>query len=192
MKQTWWDQNLVDENTLKQFKGWIGDYTAETKIIPAKHIVEKKYKTVLDIGCADGSFKKSLESVGYKGKYIGLDSSGFWIDYNKHKFQFIHNDLDDIQLPDNAYDCTFLRHVLEHQNDFKKGLVEGVRVCQKECIVVFYKQPAEKEVKSYLTKYDLHDNIYSRNDIKKFLDDLGVKGYTFQDIHNETILYIQK
>jgi ubiquinone/menaquinone biosynthesis C-methylase UbiE len=192
MKQTWWDQNLVDDKTLKEFKGWVGDSTVDTKVIPAKHIVKKGYESVLDIGCADGSFKKSLETEGFKGTYVGLDSSGFWIDYNKDKFKFIHDDLDDIQLADGSYECTFARHVLEHQNDFRKGLAEAVRVAAKECIVVFYKQPTDKEVKSYLTKYDLHDNIYAKDDIKKFLDNLNVKSYLFQEIHNETILYIEK
>lgn len=187
MKNSWWDRNLFDPKKEKDFKGWVGDHTATTKVITARYIKAKRYMSVLDIGCANMTFKQALEVEGYLGKYTGADSSTFWLGQE----DFVQADIEELQFKDNEFDVSYVRHVLEHLYDFRKGLSEAIRVCSKECIVVFFNKPLNERKNRYIIEQDLYDNTYPKLELENFLKEKGLK-FEFESLAKETILYIQK
>lgn len=51
--QTWWNKNA--EAMYGTFKEWVGDENAMTKKYAVQYFHEKKYKSVVDLGCADAT-----------------------------------------------------------------------------------------------------------------------------------------
>lgn len=189
-QKKWWDKNL--KRVQGEFSSWIGDERAETKMIASKYIVTKDFSSVLDVGCADCSFSKSLNINFFKGKYQGVDISEYWSLFSDYKR--IHADIEDLSIiKDESYDVVFVRHLLEHCPTFQKGLSEVLRVAIKEVIIVFFNKPGDEEViRDNVDGQIVYSNFYSKDKIEKFLRKMEVKSWNWEDIGTESILYIQK
>lgn len=195
--KSWWDNNV--EKRMNEFEQWIGSPEAKTKVAVRKHVATLKYKSILDCGCGLCS-----EYHGYKNdkidiEYHGLDSCLDLVKKAKSDgINVIHGSIQDIPLPDSSVDITYTRHVLEHIFDYKKALIEMIRVASKEVVVTFFIPPKNTVPQSpHLYKFDINEQIwhnqYQKFDLELFIvSNPKVASYRWTDLPeiNESILHI--
>lgn len=89
-----------------------------------------KEKSILDIGCGDGKITSLIGAIG-----IDNDSEGIRLALDKGvscKVSSVY----DIEFGDEAFDSAFMGDVLEHLEDYRKGLREVRRVIRKYLYLV--------------------------------------------------------
>ena len=127
MNQTWWNQNLSNGKIMDQFKNWIGDYSAQSKVVMRQYIISKGYKSIADVGCGVATEYDGYKNEGYQIDYVGIDSCSILVNNNKSiGIPMIESNCEKIPLPDNSVDVAYSRHVFEHQQNLLE-LVERRR-----------------------------------------------------------------
>lgn len=185
----WWDNNTNEEQML----GWVGDYTASSKVVSRKHIIGKRYKSILDCGAGLCSEYYGYKADGYKIKYSAIDGCEKFVERAKNVgINIVLAELDHIPFPDNSFDVVYIRHVLEHLPRYEDALKEAIRVTKKEVVVVFFIPPTDKED---AINFDgaLYHNFYNKDKMVSFLYSLPeVDKIETQDVGNEVIWSISK
>jgi ubiquinone/menaquinone biosynthesis C-methylase UbiE len=193
-KQTWWDDNLHNQNQFNTFLGWIGDYTATSKVFFRNFLKENThFSSILDIGCGPATeffnFKKDEINIDY----MGVDSSQILFKYNIDRgVPMILADSSNIPIADNSYDIAFARHVLEHQSSFENTINEMIRVGKVLAAHIWFKKPADIEHIDYNPNNNLYHNTYNINLLNNYiLSNPKVDSIEWKDIdHTESILLI--
>ena len=196
--QTYWNNNLNDNMYNNIFKNWVGDCNAISKIYLYNYLIDKNYKNILDVGCADGTLCEGLNKYNIDIKYTGVDSCKYFINKCKEKnINVIESDIRYINsLSDSSFDLVYGRHVAEHQDCFENLFNEMIRISTKEVIHTFFIIPDltnDKNSINYTFKTDLYHNKYSYNEISLFLKNHNkvkfFKHYLIPNT-NESILHI--
>ncbi len=191
-QQTWWDKNLGQK--LGEFKQWIGDFNAESKVYVRKYVAQKGYKTLVDFGCGPATEYFGYKNDNYDLSYLGVDSS--WILYSQTSQQgvpVLHAPVEEVPLPDSSMEVAFSRHVLEHLPTFREALGEMIRVGQKEVINVFFIEPTEAPEKIDFYEPDqLFHNVYNKTDIETFCkENPKVKSLRWERVNaKEVVLFL--
>jgi SAM-dependent methyltransferase len=191
-KQTWWDEHL--KTRFEDFTGWVGDFTAESKVAMRKYIASKNYASILDCGCGPATEYFGYKADGYDIYYMGLDSSKFIIEFVKGRgVPILEGHIEEMpHVPSNAYDVAFSRHVLEHLPTFRLALGELIRVGREEAIHVFFIKPGDEREIKYDEAENLYHNRYKKEDIEDFLrSHKKVTEWRWEDINdNECALFV--
>ena len=169
-KQTWWDANLT--NHFDTFKGWIGDFNAQSKVFVRGYVKSKGYTSIVDCGCGPATEYFGYKNDKYDIDYMGVDSSEFLFNHVKNLgVPAILSPIENISaIADSSYDVAFSRHVLEHLPTYKKGLAEFIRIGRKEVINVFFKKPVDgADIIDFNPELNLYHNSYGKAGIEDFL-----------------------
>jgi len=124
-QQALWDKNYLESSVEKE-------RIEETiKIIPAET------RTILDVGCGNGTFVNTLVSTfpNRFEKIVALDTSEEALRYVKTcKFQ---GSIINLPFEDESFDLVTATEVLEHltYEDFKRGILELQRVSKKSIVI---------------------------------------------------------
>lgn len=80
--------------------------------------------------------------------------------------------IDGYALPytDGFFDLVYMRHVLEHQENYRFLMKEVFRVCKKQIIVNFFIPPTEKEVDEIFYDNVFYHNVYSKKLLISFVN----------------------
>lgn len=118
-------------------------------------------KIVEDWGCGAGGFKKYRTSG-----YVGVDGS-------KTPYAKITADLTKYK---SNVDGIFIRHVLEHNEDWEKILINALKSARKKlCLVIF--TPFEKRTKIIATEViqdlDVPDISFAKKDLTNIIEKYG-------------------
>jgi len=164
-KQTWWDNNLPTR--YDEFAGWVGAKNAPTKEYFRWYVYNKKYKSLIDLGCGNATEYFAYKEEYPELSYLGVDSSK--ILYNRNvelgvPMLWVETSL--IPLPDGHSEVVFSRHVLEHQPSFQLLLSEMIRLASKEAIHVFFITPGDTEIIHYDEAQNLYHNTFSKKAIE--------------------------
>lgn len=191
--QTWWNQNAERQYT--QFQEWVGDEHEESKVYSANHCIEQTYKTILDLGCGDGTFFTTIKSRDPSIEYMGVDSCDFFVQLcTARHIPVLRSDIRSLpEIPDGSIDFVFSRHTWEHQPEFQSILREMVRLANHEACHIFFIKPHMEPTKIvYEPESNLYHNVYSKTDIETILSSIQkVKGWTWVDINaKEVALHI--
>lgn len=189
-KQTWWDLNL--NSKMDTFKQWIGDYTAESKVLLRNYIRSRGYKSIVDFGCGVATEYFGYKNDGYDIDYLGVDSSLILFNKNTEAgVPMIHSDIVSTPLKDGQYEVSFSRHVWEHQPTYKRCLDEMIRVASKEVIHIFFIKPSYEYI-DYNPSENLYHNRYSKNEIEAYcLNNPKVKSIHWEDVNkDECVIFI--
>ncbi len=139
---------------------------------------------VEDWGCGTGGFKRL-----YKGRYSGLDGSD-----NPFVDKIV-----DLRIYRSSVDGIMMRHVLEHNYDWRDVLSNAISSFQKKfCLILFTPFAESTHEIAYNGKHgvDVPDISFSREDIEEFFRDFNWKSEV--DIKTRTgyrvehIYYIEK
>jgi ubiquinone/menaquinone biosynthesis C-methylase UbiE len=135
---------------MDQFKAWIGDYSAQSKVIMRQYIISKGYKSIADVGFGVATEYEGYKNEGYQIDYVGIDSCSILVNRNKSiGIPMIESNCEKIPLPDNSVDVAYSRHVFEHQPSFVGTLAELIRIGRKEAIHVFFINPNVEQIINY-------------------------------------------
>ena len=192
-KQTWWDSNLSKK--FEEFKSWIGDYTAHSKVFVRQYVEGKQYKSIVDFGCGPATEFFGYKNDGYSITYIGVDSSEVLNKFiTSQGVTAILAEIEEVPLPDSCTDVAFSRHVLEHLPTFRLALSEMIRIGEKEVINVFFIPPTnEFEKIDFHAPDQLYHNRYNRKEVEDFCKtNPKVKSLRWEKINEkEEILFLE-
>jgi len=164
---------------------WDGDMLVDKKnsirFQETINLVPKDINSLVDIGCGNGIFLNKLKQFGNIKTLLGIDRSSNALKYLQT--ETLLSDINETQLPDNAYDCVTSLQVIEHLPipQYNTALKELTRISKKYVIIgVPYEEEREKaytKCPSCLTIFnrDLHLRSYNLNDFKNLLNDYGYK-----------------
>lgn len=173
--QTWWNQNA--EARLEEFKGWVGDAMAPSKVYMAEYIKEREglgLYTLLDAGCGTGTFYDTLRQLRVNIAYIGADSCKYFLSMNRDKgVTVIDADICRLPVVNGAFDMVFSRHTFEHQPHVEVILGELIRVARREMCHIFFIKPLmganQQEIINWDYTTNLFHNTYTREVIEREL-----------------------
>ena len=110
------------------------------------HIIENKYKSLLDIGAGVYDEFYRFKKNNYPIDYQATEITDKFLDYGFSKdINVCYSNLEELPFPDESFDVVICYDVLNHQKSFRAGLKEIIRVTKYEAIVSFFKPFAEEE-----------------------------------------------
>lgn len=169
-KQTWWDDNLVNEQKFNEYLGWLGDRQADSRVFILDNIKELGIKSLADFGCGPCVDYFSLKEDGYEFDYLGIDSCSYLKEYNESRgIPFLNSSVEKTNIEDNSYELSYSRHVLEHLPTYKDALKEMIRVASKYVVHIFFIKPDNEEKINYWEEENLYHNHYSKSSIETYL-----------------------
>lgn len=93
---------------------------------------------LLDVGCGNGQDLIKIKQYGFRGKLCGLDVSAEMLNkarrLNRREragIDFILGNIENLDLPDNAFDSVIVKHVLHNVYNHNKALRECHRVLKR-------------------------------------------------------------
>ncbi len=99
----------------------------------------KKYKTILDVGCAGGYMTNEITKILPESKIVGIDAYPTAIAYGKKQYpriKFTVADAHKLPFPRNSFDLVICYETIEHLVNPLKALREIKRVLAKEGIAI--------------------------------------------------------
>lgn len=184
-KQTWWDDNLTDR--YDEFASWIGDSNSSSKIFFRNYVKQKKYISLVDIGCGNATEFFAYQKEYPELKYTGVDSSRILNERNyKLGVPMVLASAENTRLASNFAEVSFSRHVLEHQPKFQPVLNEIIRLASNVAIHIFFIPPGDdSEHIGYDSSQNLYHNRYHKKDIEDYItSNYKVKNYEWINIEN--------
>lgn len=179
--RTYWQRikNIVGPALKKDFDE-IGQ--KRTRAALEKFIVANadKNTSILDAGCNTGVEAFRLYSLGYKGKYIGVDSNSRAIKFASRnlkgnpKAKFSVDDITLLNYKTNSFDIVLIKDVIEHRQYYDKILTESARVTRKTLILSLFIKPSRffgDKIRFHKDGYYL--NRYNLGKLMSFMTDLG-------------------
>lgn len=196
--EEWWEIKCREKKHFDDFMLWQGTENAISRIFVRLHILNKGYKSILDIPCGMCVDYDALKRACPDLNYLGIDIANTFI--TKVSQQGITAKIGRIQeIPctDSSYEVAYARYILEHLMSYKEAIEELVRVASKEVIIVFFSKPHD-DVQDKITivdvnGYPVYHNRYSKSKMETFITSLPkVKSFSWQEIKNkdESILHI--
>ena len=182
-EQTWWDNNL--DTRYDEFTSWVGDSNSLSKVYFRNYIKEKKYTSLVDIGCGNATEFFAYQQEYPELKYTGIDSSKILNEKNtKLGVPMVLASAENTGLKSDYAEVAFSRHVLEHQPKFQFVLDEIIRLASKVAIHVFFITPGDNnEHIGYDSSENLYHNRYNKKDIEEYIQlNSKVEKYEWIDI----------
>lgn len=94
--------------------------------------------TILDVGCLQGQYIKKMRSVGYLGKYKGLDINEHFLDKAKEMNPdetFEPQNINELKEANASYDLVVSSHVIDHLYVLDRPMSELFRVARRYVIL---------------------------------------------------------
>jgi ubiquinone/menaquinone biosynthesis C-methylase UbiE len=182
--QTWWDNNLQNEDRFNEYLGWLGDKDSDSRVFILDNIKDLEIKSIIDFGCGPCVDYFALKDEGYEFEYLGVDSCVHLKEYNESRgIPFLNAPVEKTGLEDNSYELSYSRHLLEHLPTYKDVLKEMIRIANKYVVHIFFIKPSDEEDINYWEEENLYHNHYNKSDIEKYLKrNKKVKSFEWVDI----------
>ncbi|MBF0518986.1 MAG: class I SAM-dependent methyltransferase [Nitrospirae bacterium] len=119
----------------------LSSYLANKRLTDAVlELVDFKNKTVLDIGCGDGTFTRDIYNRGRVSKIIGIDPAHEAIDTARRNtadenISFEVQNACALPFESKSFDIAHIRGVLHHMENPKDALKEAIRVAKLTVVV---------------------------------------------------------
>lgn len=195
--EIWWENALGECATFDTFESWLGDENAPSRSAMRRTVLEKDYRSILDIPCGICMDYYGLKSHGINIQYLGMDITPKLIRLaEQQEIPAVLGSIESIPLSDSSFDLVYARHILEHLSGYELALNELVRVAKREVLIVFFIKPndsEEDEIKAPLIDgYPIYHNCYSRSRLEERLKAYQkVTSWTWETVSaNEEILHL--
>lgn len=164
--------------------------------------------TVVDAACGTCVNWEVFRDMSVPCSYIGVDRSVDFLSHAKDLYgdsiELREGYVQDLPFEDGEVEIVIMRHILEHLEDgYEAAITEGLRVAEKELIIVFFLEPSDKE-EDEITESEPDENgctyfwnTYSYTKLVQFLTTFGYQVTNGQistpgAAHVDTILRIKK
>ena len=160
----------------------LGAKDAEVKAnLYSKILTKKDFKSVVDIGCGEGSFLKEMIKLINVKKAVGTDISYFILKQaqkNNPDMDFFRSDSENLPFKNDEYELSTIIDVLEHVPNPEKMIQEARRVSKYVLIKVpmednLFINTYKRFVKTNWKDMMGHINFYHLESINKFMEDNG-------------------
>jgi len=167
---------------------------ARTKRLRRDKLLESKSQQILDVGCATGTFLRTLQIQGFT-HLAGLEISSEQADYAREQFGIkVFKDFSEV--PDSSVDLVTMYAVLEHFSDPVAVMSEVVRVLKKDGRVVI-DVPNMASLYRWMTGRSwlwlippAHLQYFSPRSLKRLLNDCGLRICNARSLSSTTYLFI--
>lgn len=128
--------NYFENEQHWQSHKYLEDQNENLRISKTLNLIPSDVKTIIDVGCGNGFFLKTLEEA-HKYSLFGIEPSKSAITQNLSSIKINDGVIDDIKHNDNSFDLTTCLEVIEHLpfRVFEKGLLELERISKKYIII---------------------------------------------------------
>lgn len=186
-EQTWWENNLKNEQKFSDYLGWLGDENSNSRVFIKDNIKEMQIKSIADFGCGPCVDYMSLKNDEYEFDYMGIDSCSHLKEYNESRgIPFTCAPVEKTGLDSGSYELAYSRHLFEHLPSYKEGLKEMIRVASKYVVHIFFIKPDDEEEINYWDEENLYHNKYSKKDIETYLKrNKKVESFEWIDINDK-------
>ncbi len=186
-----WEQRSRDKRCQEEFAGWWGNENAISRILLRLHIMQKSYKSLLDVGCGFCKDYEPLKKSCPQAHYDALDISSTFVGLALERgIDAVQARVESMPYEDSSIELVFCRHLLEHLNMYQNAIKEMIRVASKEVIIVFFINPDKNSTDKMgminVGGFTTYQNHYSKSKIEAFLKTLDkVKSFSWQDVKNK-------
>jgi ubiquinone/menaquinone biosynthesis C-methylase UbiE len=195
--EIWWQNCVGSKVSWQTFSGWLGGIDAESRIAMRNHVKQAGYESIVDIPCGLCIDYWGLVQEGIGIQYTGVDITSRLVEYVKRRgAPAVVGSIEKIPYPDNAFDMSYARHILEHLDSYQAALTELIRVAKKEAFITFFIKPSEGLQDGIVSNWDrgflLYHNQYSRPKMEEFIKmNPKVAEIVWEDVNSaEVILHI--
>jgi SAM-dependent methyltransferase len=138
-------------------------------------------KTLLDAGCGPATELAGYRQAGLTLRYTGLDGSQRMLGVARDRHpdaRFVRGALERMPFANESFDAVLLKHVLEHQADYRPVLNEALRVARRMVIINFFHRllPVRRDIR-LMDRRGFWNNWYSRPSFTNLLKALGVSRF---------------
>ncbi|MDB9899799.1 class I SAM-dependent methyltransferase, partial [Flavobacteriaceae bacterium] len=115
---------------------YLGNDNENLRINRTKDLIPTDVNTIIDVGCGNGFFLKTLEDLKLY-KLFGIEPSINAINQNLSSLKLDKGTIDDIKFDDDFFDLVTCLEVIEHLpfKTYEKGLLELERISKKYIII---------------------------------------------------------
>lgn len=167
----------------EQAGSWSENVDSEERIPATLAMIPKNINSILDVGCGDGTFLGSVDSIPFK---VGLDISFTALSYVK-MLQKIQASSDAIPFKKNTFDCIMSTEVLEHlpPDVYENTLHEIQRVARRYILisVPFLEDLAQKQTRcsqcGFIFHIFLHLRSFDISKLEKIFPSYSLEEYQF-------------
>ena len=129
-----------DEFSMDDIENWCGNHNLQWKRNIRDRIKQKKYSSVLDVGAGTCSEYYGFKNDNYEISYTATDITQKYVEYSRNKgIHIVQSDMENMPFDDESFDCCICSDVMTHQLDYRKSIIELLRVAKKEVIITFFK-----------------------------------------------------
>ncbi|GEM_PF-3448343 len=135
---------------------------------------------VADLGCNVSIMGVLLRESGYTGEYIGIDANPHALTIAEknlsryeNPYKLFKGNLRKLNFPSNSFECTILKDVLEHMEDFRPVLGEALRVASMYAVVANFIPWTEGETIIRKEPTGYFHNLYARKEVYAFIREHG-------------------
>tara|TARA_R110000765_G_scaffold27008_1_gene65968 strand:+ start:3180 stop:3902 length:723 start_codon:yes stop_codon:yes gene_type:complete len=119
---------------------WCGNYDAQWKRDIRNRIKQKEHSSVLDVGAGCCSEYYGFKNDNYEISYTATDITQKYVEYSRNKgIDIVWSDMECMPFDDESFDCCLCTDVMTHQINYRKSIIELLRVAKKEVIITFFK-----------------------------------------------------
>jgi ubiquinone/menaquinone biosynthesis C-methylase UbiE len=138
-----------DTMPLEKVERLFGNYNASFKVKNREHIINRGYKTLLDVGAGAFSEFYGFKDTGYEIGYTATEITPKYIDWGLSRGinAIQQKSFSKLDFDDRSFDVCLSYDMLNHQPDYRDILKELVRVAKKEVIVSFF-LPFSEEIQA--------------------------------------------
>ena len=176
-RRDYWD--TTDEKELNHVVALLS-HTNDPERVRVRAILNQlQARTLLDAGCGPATELAGYKQAGMRIDYTGIDGSVRMLSHARQRnpeARFVRGALEKLPFADRSFEVVLLKHILEHQGDYRPLLREAVRVADRAVIVNHFHRLLPLSFNIRLKdRRGFYNNWYSRPSFEGFVKSLGVR-----------------
>lgn len=129
-------QDYFDNDTHWDSEKYLNDENENLRISKTRELIPSDVKNIIDVGCGNGFFLKTLEALKLYSLF-GIEPSKSAINHNLSSLKIDQGKIENINFQDNFFDLVTCLEVIEHlqYNTYERGLLELERISNKYIMI---------------------------------------------------------